>query len=283
MNNEEKDTFFADFDRVKFTYNNRKIVFNKLHARKDKKSTFFRFSPIVFSSFLGVVTVALLMVLLSSPNAIIEQEQQVNSSSNVKKQTGVFLITNENLRAPLNIVYTYNPSTNSLNVLSVPRDLYVPIFNAEGEKIGLDKMLHAYAYGGQEGVKQTLLNYFQLTDDSFSLLTEDEFTKYIDQIGGISLRSDEKTLAGEEVLASLSIRDQLTENVEKEHYELLTAVLEAALEQPKELNIFKGISGEVEVNTIQIAEKANAEKIEGIYYYILEGEDLEEVKQSLKQ
>lgn len=283
MNNKEKDTFFEDFDRVKFTDNDRKKVFNKLHARKDKNSTFFRFSPIVLSSFLGVVTVALLLVLLSSPNAVIQEEQQVNSSSNGKKQTGVFLITNENLRAPLNIVYTSNPSTNSLNVLSVPRDLYVPIFNAEGKEIGQDKMLHAFAYGGKEGVKQTLLNYFQLTDDSFSVLTEDEFIKYIDQIGGISLESSGEILGGEEVLASISIRDQLTENVEKEHYEILSAVLEAVLEQPKELNILKGIPREVEINTIKITKNVNAEKIEGIYYYILEGEDLEEVKNSLRQ
>ncbi|WP_404430718.1 LCP family protein [Sutcliffiella horikoshii] len=282
MNNKEKDTFFEDFDQVKFNANDRKKVFDKLHARKDKKLTFFRFSPVVISSFLGVVTVVILMVLLSSPNAVIQEKQQVNSSSAVKKQTGVFLITNENLRAPLNIVYTYNPSTKSLNVMSVPRDLYVPIFSAEGRKIGMDKMLHAYAFGGQEGVRQTLLNYFQITDDSFSVLTEEEFIKYIDQIGGISSVSGEKISGGEEVLASLSIRDQLTENEEREHYEILSAVLEAALED-SELNVLEEVPRKIKVNTIKIADKVNAKKIEGIYYYILEDEDLEEVRSSLKQ
>ncbi len=283
MNNKEKNTFFEDFERVKFNANDRKKVFDKLHARKDKKLTFFRFSPVVLSSFLGVVTVVLLMVLLSSPNAVFQEEHQVNSSSAVKRQTGIFLITNENLRAPLNIVYTYNPSTKSLNVMSVPRDLYVPIFSEEGKKIGMDKMMHAYAFGGQKGVEKTLLNYFQVTVDSFSALTEDEFIKYIDQIGGISSVSGEKNLGGEEVLASLSIRNQLTENEERKHYELLSAVLVAAMEQPKELNIFEGVPEEVKVNSIQFAEKVNAERIEEIFYYILEGEDLEEVNSSFKK
>ncbi|WP_404349290.1 LCP family protein [Sutcliffiella horikoshii] len=283
MNNKEKDTFFADFDRVKFNDNDRKEVFDKLNTKKNENFSFSRFRPVVFTAVLGILTV-FFMVLLSSPTEVIHEKQhQINSSSTKNIQTGVLLITDENYRAPLNIVYSYNPSTNSLNVLSVPRDLYVPILNAEGKEIGLDKMLHAYAYGRQEGVKQTLLNFFQVTDDSFSVLTEEEFIKYIDQFGGMSLDSGGRRLGGEEVLASLSIRDQLTENVEKEHYEILSAVLEAALEQPRELEFLQGIPGEVEVNTIKIAEKVNAEKIEGIYYYILEGKDLEEVKSSLKQ
>ncbi|KPB05929.1 LCP family glycopolymer transferase [Bacillus sp. CHD6a] len=283
MNNKEKDTFFEVFDRVKFNDNDRKKVFHKLHERKDKKLTFLGFSPVVLSSILGIVTVVLLMVLWSSPNAVIQEQQQVNSSPTVKKQTGVFFITNENLRAPLNIVYSYNPSAKSLDVLSVPRDLYVPIFSSEGKKIGMDKMLHAYAFGGEEGVKQTLLNYFQIKDDSFSGITEEEFIKYVDQIGGISLKSDDEVLGGEEVLTSLSDRNLMTENEEKKHYEILTAVLERLLEDPKELNILEGVPEEVEVNTIQIADKVNAEKIEGIFYFILEDEGLEEVKRSLKE
>lgn len=282
MNSKEKGTFFEDFDRVEFNAQDRKKVFDKLQGRKDKKLTFFRVSPVVLSSFLGVVTIAILIVLLSSPNEVIQEEQQVNSSSALKKQTGVLLITNENLRTPLNIVYTYKPSTKSLYVMSVPRDLYVPIFSEEGKKIGLDKMMHAYAFGGQEGVEKTLLNYFQVTVDYFSAITEDEFIKYIDVIGGISSVSGEK-LDGEEVLASLSIRNLLTVNEEKEHYNLLSTLLEATLDQPKELKILEGVPEEVEVNSIQFAEKVNAERIEEIFYYIIEGEDLEEIKSSLKQ
>jgi len=283
MNNKEKDTFFADFDRVKFNDNDRKEVFDKLHTRKNRKLSSFRYRPVVITSFLGVLTV-ILIILLSSPVDVIQENQDRFNSSSIKNiQTGVILVTDENFRAPLNIVYSYNTNTKSLNVLSVPLDLYVPIFDAEGKEIGQDKILHAYAFGGQEGVKQTLLNYFQLSDASFSVLMEEEFIKYIDQIGGISLESSGEILGGEEVLASISIRNQLTENVEKEHYEILSAVLEAALEQPKELNILKGIPREVEINTVKITKNVNAEKIEGIYYYILEGEDLEEVKNSLRQ
>ncbi|MGD6874761.1 LCP family protein [Sutcliffiella horikoshii] len=281
MNNKEKDTFFEGFDRVEFSADDRKKVFEKLHTRKNKKFSFFRFKPVVLTSFLGVATVFLLMVLLSFPSE--EKQDNLNSASTKHIQTGVLLVTDENFRASLNIVYSYNTNLKTLNVLSVPRDLYVPIFNGEGKEIGRDKMLHAYAYGGQEGVKKTLLNFFQIRDDAFSVLTEDEFTKFIDQIGGITMESGGKVLGGEEVLTSLSIRDLLTENEEKEHYELLSAVLGVMSEEPIELDVLEGIPEAVEINTINIAEKASAEKMEGIYYYKLEGEELEEVKSSLKQ
>lgn len=283
MNNSEKNRFFKDFDQVKFNSGDRKKVFEKIRASKEKKFSFFRFSPVVLSSFIGVVTVVLLLVILSFPNESIKEEQHsFNSSSMEKIQTGLILVTNENFRAPLNIIYSYQPNTESLTVLSIPRDLNVPIFNAEGKKIGLDKMMHAYAFGGQNGVEQTILKYFGVTCDSFSTLSEDEFIIYIDQIGGVSLGVD-KELVGEEVLTSLTVRKQLTKNEEKEHYELLSAVLEAALEQPKELNILKGVPEEVEVNTINIAEKVKAERIDGIFYYILGEEDLKKIRNSLNQ
>lgn len=288
MNNEEKEKLFADFDELKFNSKDRKEVFNKLHKQNVIKFSFHRSRPALLTSFLGLIGAAILFFALSSPNVFIQENQEIRSTSTTETiKTGFLLIKNENHRTSLNLVLSYNPNTRSLNVLSIPRDLYVPILDADGKNRGEDKVMHAFTFGGTEGVQQTLTNYFHVPHDFYSELTEDELIGFIDEIGGITPSSSEQALSGKDVLTSLLERNQATEDVlkmaEKEHYQLLTKFLKRAIEQPEESKIIGwNFPEEVEINTVEIAEMIELERIDGVFYYILEEEELEQVKDSLK-
>lgn len=156
------------------------------------------------------------------------KEDRQSAENSEKHQTGFLFISNENYRTSLIFVLSYSPNTESLNVLSVPKSLKVPLYDADGNYRSSDKVLHAYGYGGANGTKETLKNHFtQSPPDFYMELTESEFIGFIDSIGN-----------GEEVLAALLKRDQAPMNelemAEEEHYQVLSDLLERTIARDKE-------------------------------------------------
>ena len=119
-----------------------------------------------------------------------------------------------NSRSDCIIIVSINKKTNDVKLTSVYRDTYVDI---EGH--GLDKITHAYAYGGPELAINTLNKNLDLNITEFVTVNFDTVETIVDSIGGITLTITDSeasqigfssggtyTLDGKEALAYSRIR-----------------------------------------------------------------------------
>lgn len=90
--------------------------------------------------------------------------------------------TEETGRSDIIMVVKYDPSQKKFVMASLPRDLRV---NIPG--YGLDKINHAYAYGGRSLSDQTIEELLGIKLDFSVNLDFDTFSKIIDKMGGVSV------------------------------------------------------------------------------------------------
>lgn len=90
--------------------------------------------------------------------------------------------TDETGRSDIIMVVKYDPSQKKFVMASLPRDLRV---NVPG--YGLDKINHAYAYGGRALSDQTIEELLGIKLDFSVNLDFDTFSKIIDKVGGVSI------------------------------------------------------------------------------------------------
>lgn len=90
--------------------------------------------------------------------------------------------TDETGRSDIIMVIKYDPSQKKFVMASIPRDSRV---NVPGH--GLDKINHAYAYGGRALSDQTIEELLGIKLDFSVNLDFDTFSKIIDQMGGVSV------------------------------------------------------------------------------------------------
>lgn len=83
------------------------------------------------------------------------------------------------------ILMSLNPATNSMKMLSVPRDTYV---NIPGK--GMDKINHAYAYGDVELSIQTFEEAFDLPVHFYARINMEGFQDGIDALGGVTVQNN---------------------------------------------------------------------------------------------
>ena len=84
------------------------------------------------------------------------------------------------------IIASINNDTKEINLISVYRDTYV---NIDG--YGLDKITHAYAYGGAELALKTLNKNLDLNIKEFVTVNFDAVADAVDALGGIDIRIEE--------------------------------------------------------------------------------------------
>lgn len=85
------------------------------------------------------------------------------------------------------MVITLNPDSGEGNIVSIPRD-------TRAEMVGRDsveKINHAYAHGGPIMAKDTVENFLDVPIDYFVSINMDGFTNIIDEVGGISVTSND--------------------------------------------------------------------------------------------
>ena len=113
------------------------------------------------------------------------------------------------------IIASMNNDTKEVKLVSVYRDTYVQI-----EGYGLDKITHAYSYGGAPLAIKTLNTNFDLNITEFVTVNFDAVKEIVDDIGGISMNITQEevshisgitkagtyTLTGEQALAYARIR-----------------------------------------------------------------------------
>lgn len=92
----------------------------------------------------------------------------------------------EGNRSDCIIIASINNDTKEINLVSVYRDTYVDI-----EGYGLDKITHAYSYGGPELALKTLNKNLDLNIKEFVTVNFDAVADAVDALGGVEIRIEE--------------------------------------------------------------------------------------------
>lgn len=104
-------------------------------------------------------------------------------------------------RSDTMILLSLNPKTDSMMMLSIPRDTYV---NIPGR--GMDKINHAYAFGDVELSVQTVEEAFHVPVHFYARVNMDGFKQGIDAIGGVTVQNDLAFSQGKHNFSKGSIR-----------------------------------------------------------------------------
>ena len=121
---------------------------------------------------------------------VIAADEEISLDETLNKRINVLVMgidegDNEFKDAPkrtdVMFLASFDPAKNDVAVLSLPRDTRVKIPGYQG----LDKINHAYAYGGVKLAKQTVANLLRVPIHYYVLLNWQGFIDIIDLIGGI--------------------------------------------------------------------------------------------------
>ena len=219
-------------------------------------------------------------------------------------------------RSDVIMVMTINPKTNHITLTSIPRDTYVEIV---GQGI-MDKINHAYAFGGIEMSRATVEEFLDIPIDHYILVNMAGLSELIDQVGGVEvippttfsisgydfIEGQAITLDGEMALAY--VRERYTSGGDygrqERQRQLVTAVIHQ-ISKSKNIfnlkNIFYSLNENIKtdfdfmtlmglykefndsvdnVTTYQIS--GYPQMIENIYYEVPDAEVLEDVKYAIK-
>ena len=86
------------------------------------------------------------------------------------------------------IVLGVNPNTNSIKMVSIPRDTRTELIGRGKE----DKINHAYAFGGVEMSINTVENFLDIPIDYFVQINMEGFEDIVDSVGGVTVTNDLK-------------------------------------------------------------------------------------------
>ncbi|EXJ23668.1 Cell envelope-associated transcriptional attenuator [Alkalibacterium sp. AK22] len=89
-------------------------------------------------------------------------------------------------RADSIIYATLNPHTHEMNMLSIPRDTYVPIMR-NGQMIRKDRINAAYAVGEESVMVQTVEEWLDVPIHYYATFNFNAFLDIIDELGGIEM------------------------------------------------------------------------------------------------
>lgn len=216
------------------------------------------------------------------------------------------------------IVLTVNPSTDSIKMISIPRDTYTEIVGKDTQ----DKVNHAYAFGGIEMALQSIENLLNIPIDYVLQVNMESFLEIVDILGGITVENKSAFeengylfnegsihLEGEQALSYVRMRmnDPLGDFGRQARQK---QVLQAILKKGASLNslwkykdflssiqknirtnmtfeqmidIQKGYKNTLnQIDSIAF-EKGEGKRIDGIWYYIIDEEELDNVTTILKE
>lgn len=98
---------------------------------------------------------------------------------------GIDADQNNKGRSDTMIVITVNPNTQSMLMLSIPRDTRTTIIG----RGTLDKINHAYAFGGTKMAIETVENFLNIPIDHFITVNMDSFKELVDAFGGVTVHN----------------------------------------------------------------------------------------------
>lgn len=222
-------------------------------------------------------------------------------------------------RSDTMIVMTVNPTLKSTKMVSIPRDTYTEIVGHGTQ----DKLNHAFAFGGIRMSLESVENLLDMPIDYVAEVNMEGFQDVVDAVGGITVtntldftqdsihfRAGEIKLTGKEALSYVRMRKE-DPSGDWGRQDRQRQVIQGVLQQGKSVNsllnyrsVFNALGDNVKTN-MTFAEMVNvqknyrdaADKIEqlhfekgtgkrmngGIWYYMMDEEELQEVAGKLKQ
>lgn len=224
----------------------------------------------------------------------------------------------ETSRSDVIMLIQYNPDDNSIDMVSIPRDARVEIPDR-----GMDKINHAYAFGGAELLTQTIENLFETEIDCYFIFKFDSFSTIIDELGGVEVnaekdyksdsgvlyipqgqtilngsqalyyvrfRSDDEGDYGrirrqQEVIQSLYLKlfESESSNLEQTIIEIYTNNLETNIKLDKLLEYDQLIDSPTKVTFRKYMLENSGKMIDKIWYGIIDEDSLAEIKDLLSQ
>ncbi|QED48533.1 polyisoprenyl-teichoic acid--peptidoglycan teichoic acid transferase TagU [Cytobacillus dafuensis] len=215
------------------------------------------------------------------------------------------------------IVLTVNPNLNSVKILSIPRDTRTEIIGHST----VDKINHAYAFGGVEMSIATVESFLDIPIDYFIQINMEGFTEIINSVGGVTVNNDleftnvdqhfpkgEITLNGEQALSFSRMRYEDPRGDfgrQLRQRQIIQAVLKkgasiSSLANYKE--IFQALGNNIKTNlkfeemidiqknyrtAVKTVEQSSINgsgtKIDSIYYFIVPDEEKERVQAEMKE
>jgi polyisoprenyl-teichoic acid--peptidoglycan teichoic acid transferase len=89
------------------------------------------------------------------------------------------------------IVMTINPITKSTKIVSIPRDTRADLIDPEDpDENTIDKMNHAYAFGGIEMSISSIENFLNIPIDYYAEVNMQGFKDIVDAVGGIEVNNE---------------------------------------------------------------------------------------------
>ncbi|WP_139365166.1 polyisoprenyl-teichoic acid--peptidoglycan teichoic acid transferase TagU [Litchfieldia alkalitelluris] len=92
---------------------------------------------------------------------------------------------NDRGRSDTIIVMTINPTTQSMQMVSIPRDTRTEMIGRGFD----DKINHAYAFGGVEMAMDTVENFLDIPIDYFVKVNMEGFKDIVDAVGGVTVNN----------------------------------------------------------------------------------------------
>ncbi|MFC4023876.1 LCP family protein [Oceanobacillus longus] len=260
---------------------------------------------------------------MHNPLARDEDPERQKQIQNIFKETdsvnilllGVDERSGDKGRSDTMILLSVNPNTESMIMLSIPRDTYV---NIPGR--GQDKINHAYAFGGTDLSVQTVEEAFDLPIHTYARVNMEGFQQGIDALGGVTINNDlafsqdgntypegQITLNGEEALSFIRMRYEdprgdMGRN-DRQRKVITAAMNEAAsfnsitkvgeilnilgdnvqtnLDMKKIQTLFTGYAGaRKDVSTMEIS--GSGQTINGVWYYIVPDSEFNRINTEIK-
>ncbi|WP_245671974.1 LCP family protein [Caryophanon latum] len=222
-------------------------------------------------------------------------------------------------RSDTMIVLTVNPALGTMKMLSIPRDTRAEIVGLGT----VEKINHAYAHGGVDMARATVENFLQMPIDFYVKVNMEGFLHVIDTFDGVTIHNDLAltykeydfaegaiALTGEEALIYSRIRyeDPRGDFGRQTRQRLLLQAILAEAQQPAnvllKLDDLIGTLGESirmnftkeqlmtllmhypsfekDIEQLQL-QKGTGQTIDGLWYYIVDENELYDVQQTLQQ
>ncbi|KOF09138.1 trascriptional regulator [Planococcus glaciei] len=216
-------------------------------------------------------------------------------------------------RSDTMVVMTVNPNDKSTKMVSIPRDTYTEIIG----RGTMDKINHAYAFGGIEMSMATMENLLDIPIDYVVQVNMEGFKDIVDAVDGVEVNNalafDEFAegsihLDGDEALSYVRMRKQDARGDfgrQDRQKEVLQAVIREGASASSLVNykdIFNALGTNVRTNmsfdemmevqknyrdavgTVDqmIVEDGRGETINGIWYYMMNDAELAEIQETLK-
>lgn len=158
---------------------------------------------------------------VASNNTSLLEEPQKQESSTPTPITllllGIDQLEDTPGRADTILVLTINPETESMKMLSIPRDTYTEIGGLDFS----DKINHSYAFGGMEMAHATVEKLLEMPIDYVVTINMEGFKELVDLLDGVEVENEWAfsnwgydfpkgtiTLTGEEALSYVRMRKQ---------------------------------------------------------------------------